>query len=114
MLFRSAAEHAPVEELPAVAPAEHSPALVNDNHLRKQATVDVLVDLLSDFDRELRFAAAEALGKLGQSSALNALQRSLKDGDRLVRKAAAAAVEALRGKPTPETNLILRGDDFPL
>jgi HEAT repeat protein len=109
-----AKEHAPVVEPPAAEVATPGPTLVNDNHLRKQATVDVLVGLLSDFDRELRFAAAETLGKLGQASALVALQRSLKDGDKLVRKAAAAAIETLRGKPTPETNLILRGDDFPL
>jgi HEAT repeat protein len=82
--------------------------------MRKQTAVDVFVGLLSDFDRELRIAAAETLGSLGQSSAVAALTRSLKDGDRAVRQAAALAIETLRGKPTPETNVILRGEDFPL
>lgn len=100
----------------AVAPAEFVPApvLIDVSHLRKQATVDVLVGLLSDFDQELRFAAAEALGRIGQASAIAPLARSLKDADKAVRKAAALALETLRGKPTPETNLILRGEDFPL
>ena len=96
--------------------AESTPApiLIEASHLRKQATVDVLVNLLSDFDQELRFAAAEALGRIGQANAIAPLARSLKDADRAVRKAAAQALETLRGKPTPETNLILRGEDFPL
>jgi len=99
---------------PAAAEAAVSPTLIEPAHLRKQATLDVLIGLLSDFDRELRFAAAETLGRIGQTSAVGPLSRSLKDADKAVRKAAAQAVEILRGKPTPETNLILRGDDFPL
>jgi len=93
----------------AIAPSLDEPA-----HLRKQTTVDALVGLLADFDHELRFAAAETLGCIGQSSAIAPLTRSLKDAHLAVRKAAAQAIETLRGKPTPETNLILRGEDFPL
>lgn len=101
---------------PSDKPAAAEPAvtLVEPSHLRKQTTVEVLLDLLGDFDCELRIAAAEALGGLGQAGAVQALNRSLKDGDRAVRQAAARAIETLRGKPTPETNLILRGEDFPL
>lgn len=99
---------------PAAAEPAVSPTLIEPAHLRKQATLDVLIGLLSDFDRELRFAAAETLGRIGQTSAVAPLSRSLKDADKAVRKAAAQAVEILRGKPTPETNLILRGEDFPL
>jgi HEAT repeat protein len=100
----------------APAPVQSAPApmLIEVFHQRKQTTMDVLVSLLSDFDQELRFAAAEMLGSLGQSSALSPLARSLKDPDKAVRKAAAHSTETLRGKPTPETNLILRGEDFPL
>ncbi|MEY4386918.1 MAG: hypothetical protein RLY20_2201 [Verrucomicrobiota bacterium] len=107
-------EHAATGTVTPSLPAVNTPALAAPTHQRKQITVDTLVNLLSDFDRELRFAAAEALGRLGQSSAVAPLTRSFKDNDKLVRRAAAAAVETLRGKPTPETNLILRGDDFPL
>lgn len=104
----------PVPAAPATTTAASAPAISDPSHLRKQTTVDVLIGLLADFDRELRFAAAEALGRLGQSSAVAPLTRSFKDADKGVRKAAALAVETLRGKPTPETTLILRGEDFPL
>ena len=104
-----------VEVAPVViAPAEVIAGLVEPSHLRKQTTVEVLAGLLLDFDRELRYAAAEALGRLGQASAVAPLTRSFKDSDPEICKAAAVAVELLRGKPTPETNLILRGESFPL
>jgi len=90
------------------------PAVIEPGYTRKQSAVEALMDVLTDFDRELRIAAAEALAALGQAGAVAALTRSLKDGDIVVRRAAATAVESLRGKPTPETNLILRGEDFPL
>ncbi len=91
-----------------------APALMEPSYTRKQSAVEALLDVLSDFDRELRIAAAEALAALGQGSAVAALTRSLKDGDVAVRRAAATAIETLRGKPTSETNVILRGEDFPL
>jgi HEAT repeat protein len=93
---------------------EIAPALIEPGYTRKQSAVEALMDVLSDFDRELRIAAAEALAALGQGSAVAALTRSLKDGDVAVRRAAATAIETLRGKPTSETNVILRGEDFPL
>jgi HEAT repeat protein len=94
--------------------AEGTPALIEPAHFRKQTTVQVMVELLHDFDHELRHAAAEALGRLGQPGALAPLTHTLTDADRGVRRAAAAAIETLRGKPTSETELILRGEDFPL
>lgn len=100
-----------IGSIKAAEPAAASPLMVDPAHVRKQATLDVLVGLLADFDRELRFAAAVALGRIGQTSAVAPLSRSLQDPDNAVRKAAAQAVEILRGKPTPETNLILRGGD---
>jgi HEAT repeat protein len=102
------------ESAPAApAPATAAPVLIEAFHQRKQTTVDVLVGLLSDFDQELRFAAAETLGRIGQANAITPLARSLKDADKAVRKAAAQALETLRGKPTPETNRILRSENFP-
>ena len=98
----------------APPPSAPPPMVIEAFHQRKQTTMDVLVGLLADFDQELRLAAAETLGSLGQASALSPLARSLKDPDKAVRKAAARSTEVLRGKPTPETNLILRGEDFPL
>ena len=98
----------------SLAASGSAPVLIEASHQRKQSAVDVLVGLLADFDHELRFAAAEALGRIGQTNALTPLARSLKDADKAVRKSAAQAIETLRGKPTPETNLILRGEDFPL
>jgi HEAT repeat protein len=91
-----------------------APVLAEPAHMRKQTAVEAFVAVLTDFDHELRIAAAEALGALGQVAAVTALTRSLKDGHIAVRKAAATAIETLRGKPTPETNVVLRGEDFPL
>jgi HEAT repeat protein len=105
------AETAPA---PAAAGPAITPALAEPSHHRKQMTADVLIGLLADFDQELRHAAAEALGRLGQAAAVAPLTRALKDTNTGVRKAAAQAIETLRGKPTTETNLILRGEDFPL
>ena len=99
---------------PAPANTGPAPVLIEAFHQRKQTTTDVLIGLLADFDHELRFAAAETLGRIGQTNALPSLNRALKDTDKTIRKAAAQAIETLRGKPTPETNLILRGEDFPL
>lgn len=105
-------EAAPV----TAAPAPETPVggMIEPAHQRKQVAVDVFIELLVDFDEELRFAGAEALGRLGQAGAIAPLTRALKDTRAGVRKAAAQAIETLRGKPTPETNLILRGEDFPL
>lgn len=104
------------EQGTAALPAarEVVPALIEPSYVRKQSAVETFMDVLTDFDRELRIAAAQALASLGQAGAVTALTRSLKDGDVAVRRAAATAIETLRGKPTPETNVILRGEDFPL
>ena len=73
----------------------------------------MLISTLVDFDPELRIASAEALGRIGQTAAIRPLLRALQDGNTGVRIAAAKALELLYGKPTPETNLILRSDLFP-
>lgn len=104
----------PSPAAPTTTTSAPAPTIADPSNLRKQTTVGVLVGLLEDFDRELRFAAAEVLGRLGQSSAIAPLTASFEDSDKGVRKAAAQSVETLRGKPTPETTLILRGEDFPL
>jgi HEAT repeat protein len=78
-------------------------------YYRRQAAIELLVNTLGDFDRELRIAAAEALGRLGQQVALHPLAQALRDDDVGVRTAAAQALELLHGKPTPETSVVLRG-----
>lgn len=104
----------PTENASLITMRESTPVVAEPAHMRKQTAVEALMAVLTDFDHELRIAAAEALGALGQTVAVGALMRSLKDGDIAVRKAAARAIETLRGKPTPETNVVLRGEDFPL
>ena len=54
-----------------------------------------LADLLLDRDRDLRLAAAAALGRLREKSAGSILTAALRDTDFSVRKAAQAALAAL-------------------
>jgi HEAT repeat protein len=70
-------------EKPAVAPAFSHPVL------------GVLADLLFDRDRDLRLAAAEALGRLRERSAASLLKSALRDADFSVRRAVQEALEAL-------------------
>jgi HEAT repeat protein len=90
------------------------PATAVFSRPRRQAAMDVIVPLLGDFDRELRLAAVEALGRFGQFSATELLTRALNDNDAGVRAAAAHALELLRSKPTGEKRLTAHGEMFPI
>ena len=57
--------------------------------------MSVLADLLFDRDRDLRLAAADALGRLRDKSAGAILTAALRDADYAVRQAAQAALAAL-------------------
>ena len=59
------------------------------------AALAILADLLGDRDRALRLAAAEALGRLHERRAANALAKAAQDSDRQVRQAAQSALAAL-------------------
>jgi len=55
----------------------------------------LLADLLFDRDRDLRVAAAEALGRLRERGAESVLATAARDADGLVQQAAQAALAAL-------------------
>jgi HEAT repeat protein len=62
---------------------------------RQQAVLTVFADLLKDADTDLRLAAAETLGRLGDARGRSPLMTALKDADRGVRLAAAHALADL-------------------
>jgi HEAT repeat protein len=62
---------------------------------RRKLAVSLFLAILCDADRDLRHAAADALGRLGERRAESALMRTLRDPDTLVRTAAEQALQAL-------------------
>jgi HEAT repeat protein len=62
---------------------------------RRKLAVSLFLAILCDADRDLRQAAAEALGRLGERRAEPALARALRDSDAVVRSAAEQALQAL-------------------
>jgi HEAT repeat protein len=68
--------------------------------LRQQVAIEVLTKTLGDYDRDLRFAAAEALGRIGDARLSPSLLPVLKDVDAWVRGAAADALDKMGWKPS--------------
>jgi HEAT repeat protein len=72
--------------------------LANSNELlpeqRQRLAVESFLQVLTDSDRDLRRAAVEALGRLGDSSAQPALVRARTDGDSSVRQAVEQALRS--------------------
>jgi len=64
---------------------------------RRRLAVNLFLDVLRDADRDLRQAAAEALGKLGEQRAKPGLVRASSDPDGGVRQAAESALQSLKG-----------------
>jgi len=62
---------------------------------QKQDVFSILCDLLFDRDRDMRLAAAEALGRLQDKNAMTILGAAVHDTDRLVKKAAQQALALL-------------------
>jgi HEAT repeat protein len=62
---------------------------------RQQAVLTAFTDLLRDADADLRLAAAESLGRLGDAQGRSALMTALSDADKAVRLAAAQALADL-------------------
>jgi HEAT repeat protein len=77
-------------------PTEAAAVDVSDTaHFRRKTAADLLFSLLDDADRDLRLAAAEALGRLSDPRAVPLLQRVLHDPDPWVRSAARESLTAL-------------------
>jgi HEAT repeat protein len=66
---------------------------------RQQSALEALVVGLCDVDRDLRLAAAEALGRIGDQRSIQALSRSLLDADIWVRDACAGSLKLLGWNP---------------
>jgi HEAT repeat protein len=66
---------------------------------RKQSTMEALLLSLDDIDRDLRQAAAEALGRLAEKRAADALAKHIHDQDEAVRKAAAKSLQNVGWEP---------------
>jgi HEAT repeat protein len=62
---------------------------------RRQAAATIFIEVLQDADPDMRQAAAEALGRMGDPAAKAALDAAQQDQDAGVRKAACAALAAL-------------------
>jgi HEAT repeat protein len=62
---------------------------------RQQAVLTVFLDLMQETDGDLRLAAAESLGRLGDARARAPLMTALTDVDKAVRLAAAHALADL-------------------
>jgi HEAT repeat protein len=82
------------EPEPAPAPASRH---VSDSSAekRRKLAVSLFLAILCDPDRDLRQAAAEALGRLGERRAEPALLRALRDSDTAVQAAAERALQVL-------------------
>jgi HEAT repeat protein len=87
-------------------------ALAEPLHYRRQAAVETLILALHDYDLDLRLAAADALGRIGQRPALPALQCSQQDPDPHVRAAVAQALETIQGRTGTEFLFAPRADLF--
>jgi len=72
---------------------ENEPSQAN----RRKLAVNLFERILADADRDLRQAAAEALGRLGGDRAAAALKRAQPDLDADVRQAVEEALSALSG-----------------
>jgi HEAT repeat protein len=67
---------------------------------RKRVATNIFIALLEDRDRDVRQAAAEALGRLGDDRAEQALTRASGDPDGDVAAATQMALQALKSEPT--------------
>jgi HEAT repeat protein len=81
----------------AEAPTEAAPSEVSASAMekRRKLAVSLFLAILCDADRDLRQAAAEALGRLGERRAEAALTRALRDPDAAVRSAAERGLREL-------------------
>jgi len=76
-------------------PPKSTPAAPIEQKTAPHPATAILSDLLFDRDRDLRLAAATALGRLREGSASPLLNSALKDSDEIVRQAVKTALSAL-------------------
>lgn len=88
----------PPKDTPAAGQEADEAAAVSSPLKRRKLAVSLYLAMLCDRDRDLRQAAAEALGRLGESRVEAALARALTDGDHGVRWAVEQAINALRAR----------------
>ncbi|MCX6905716.1 MAG: HEAT repeat domain-containing protein [Verrucomicrobia bacterium] len=69
---------------------------------QRRAAVEAMLETLGDESRELRLAAADALGRLGDTCAVESLVESRRDPDYWVCVTAARALSVLRWEPTDD------------
>jgi HEAT repeat protein len=69
---------------------------------RQELAISLLVDTLTDIDRDMRQAAAEALGRIVDDRVVAPLVAALDDRDEWVGRAAALALNHLNWTPSPE------------
>lgn len=97
-----------------IRPAEPATkGLAEPTHYRREAAIDALTEMVRDYDRDLRHAAVDALGRLGLPASARVLRGVLEDEDEGVRAAAQRALEIIQGKPGTGTPLALHGGLFP-
>ena len=68
-------------------------------YLRHKSVVKALSGAMQDYDRDLRLAAAEALGRIGDAGCINLLVQATNDSDTWVRQAAARSLNMLGWQP---------------
>lgn len=88
---------AKINQTPLAAPEVSS--LGESSHFRRKSASDMLVELLGDYDRDLRIASVEALARMGDCRAITPLVATLKDEDVWVREAAIRALDKLGWQP---------------
>lgn len=75
---------------------------------RQTSALEALLNSLTDWDRDLRQAAAEALGRLADPRAFEPLTARLHDDDPAVRASALQALQAMGWKPSGNTTYFTR------
>jgi len=78
-----------------VATATAANARAKSKEAQKQDVFSILCDLLFDRDRDMRLAAAEALGRLQDKNAITVLGAAVHDTDVLVKRAAQQSLAVL-------------------
>lgn len=77
-------------------------SFTDPNKQKVEMVVNILVDSLRDFDRDIRQCAVEALGRIGDARGIAPLVGALDDVDEWVGRAAALALNHLNWEPEPD------------
>jgi len=74
---------------------------------KRAAALQALLQTLGDWDRDLRLAAAEALGRIADQRAMEPLTAALQDVDQWVRQSAEKALWRLGWEPTADRRSVV-------